>query len=200
MSPASSFPTLGGLQLPVHRAAGTRGAAPPGLRAKGAGSSAGARYWVWRAGTLCPPAVCLGPPHAASQMPGKGPRRLHAPSLAPLRAQQTEHKWHLGSRGSPSLLPPTRGPYKSPWLRLAKGQEPRGEGGRDGRQLQRGTDGGGASGKEHPSPSPRSRCGAEHQPPSPAPRRQLSRVLPCVPRGTRPPPACPAYPTSSSAS
>lgn len=43
--------------------------------------------------------------------------------------------------------------------------------------------------------------GAEHPVPSPAPHRRLKRVLPCVPpRATRPPTACPASPTSSSAS
>lgn len=150
----------GGSQLPVHGAAGAGVQHPQGcvLRVPGPGPETGVGCGGWARSAL--PTVCLGPPYAARQMPGKSPQRLRAPSLAPLRAQQTEHKWHLGSRGGPSLLPPSPEPYKSPrlrlWLRfwLAKGQERRGEGGQDGRQLQRGADGGGTSGKEHPSPSP----------------------------------------------
>ncbi|XP_029891163.1 pulmonary surfactant-associated protein C isoform X1 [Aquila chrysaetos chrysaetos] len=47
-------------------------------------------------------------------MPGRGPRRFHTPSPALLRARQTEHKWHLGSWGGPSLLPSTRDPINPP--------------------------------------------------------------------------------------
>ncbi|KAM9215742.1 LOW QUALITY PROTEIN: surfactant protein C [Leptosomus discolor] len=47
-------------------------------------------------------------------MLGKGPRRLPTPSSAPLRAQQTEHKWHLAARVAPASSPPPPDPINPP--------------------------------------------------------------------------------------
>lgn len=140
MSAASSFPAPGGghTQLPVQN----QGCSPPWVRAGGAGPRS------------CPsagcgvPAVCLGTPTAAPQMPGKGPRRFLWP-LPGSSAGSANSTSGTGQLEWPQPCPASRDPINTPgpgWQRHRSAR-------RDGGQLQRGADGGGTSGKEHPAPT-----------------------------------------------
>lgn len=132
--PSQLLPTLGGgPQLPcTEQAAGTRVQHPQGCVLR-----------VLGAGTFCCPLFAFPP------LPNAGKGLSEVPSPLPASANRAQVvPWQL--QPPPILL----GSYKCPRLQLAKRQEPHGEGGRDGRQLQRGADGGGTSGKEHPSLGP----------------------------------------------